>query len=120
MSKGEIELPHQVSQEELATHEYEQQEQAQEYRIYRVTDALKSKYTKRDYGYAFAQFLKDGAKTQDLQVLLDYKPKVIEQMVIGYIEMLAEKGRAHKTIQLHNAAILHSLHSMTYLSTSER
>ena len=76
-------------------------------RIYLVTDGLGSKYTKRDYGYAFAQFQRDGAKTTDLQVLLDYKPRVLEQMTIGYIEHLRDKGRAHKTISLHVAAILH-------------
>lgn len=76
-------------------------------RIFNVTDALRSKHTKVNYGLAFKQFLKDGAKTQDLQVLLDYKPKVIEQMVIGYIENLRDKGRSHATIQLHCAAIFH-------------
>ena len=76
-------------------------------RIYLVTDGLKSKYTKRDYRLAFNQFLRDGAKTEDLQVLLDYKPKVIEQMIIGYIESLRDKGKARNTIALHVAAILH-------------
>jgi hypothetical protein len=40
-------------------------------------------------------------------VLLDYKPRVLEQMTIGYIEHLRDKGRAPKTISLHVAAILH-------------
>lgn len=75
-------------------------------RIYLVTDGLGSKYTER-LRYAFAQFQRDGAKTTDLQVLLDYKPRVLEQMTIGYIEHLRDKGRAPKTISLHVAAILH-------------
>lgn len=40
-------------------------------------------------------------------MLLDYKPRVPEQMTIGYIEHLRDKGRAPKTISLHVAAILH-------------
>ena len=106
LAKGEIEQP--FSQDNLITREHgEQQQPFQGDRIYQVTDGLKSNYTKRDYGYAFKQFLRNGAKTQDLQVLLDYKPKVIEQMVIGYVEMLRDKGRASKTIYLHCSAIFH-------------
>jgi hypothetical protein len=56
-------------------------------RIYLVTDGLGSKYTKRDYGYAFAQFQRDGAKTTDLQVLLDYKPRVLEQMTMDILSI---------------------------------
>lgn len=83
------------------------QDQEQQNRIYLVTDGLKSKYTKRDYRLAFNQFLRDGAKTTDLPVLLDYKPKIIEQMIIGYIENLRDKGKARNTISVHVAAILH-------------
>lgn len=83
------------------------QAQQQQPRIYSVTDGLRSKHTKTNYRLAFKQFLKDGAKTQDLQVLLDYKPRIIEQMVIGYIENLVDKNRSHRTINLHCAAIFH-------------
>ena len=76
-------------------------------RIYLVTDGLRSKHTKVNYYYAFKQFLKDGAKTQDLQVLLDYEPKILEQMIIGYVEMLRDKRKAHQTIKMHCAAIFH-------------
>ena len=79
-------------------------------RIYLVTDGLHSKHTKVNYYYAFKQFQRDGAKTEDLQVLLDYKPKVIEQMIIGYVEMLRDKGKAHQTIKMHCAAIFHFFH----------
>lgn len=89
----------------ISSNEQEQQ-QLPGNRIYLVTDGLRSKYTKANYRLAFNQFLRDGAKTTDLRVLLDYKPKVIEEMVIGYIESLTDKGKAHKTIQLHVAAIL--------------
>jgi integrase len=92
---------------EIQQQQPQQQEEQQQNRIYLVTDGLKSKYTKRDYRLAFNQFLRDGVKTKDLHVLLDYKPKVIEQMIIGYIENLRDKGRARNTISLHVAAILH-------------
>jgi DNA/RNA-binding domain of Phe-tRNA-synthetase-like protein len=52
-------------------------------RIYQVTDGLRTKHTKKTYQAAFKQFLRDGAKTQDLQVLLDHKSRVLEQMIIG-------------------------------------
>jgi integrase len=87
--------------------QYLEAAEQQQNRIYLVTDGLKSKYTRRDYRLAFNQFLRVGAKTTDLQVLLDYKPKVIEQMVIGYIESLVDKGRARNTIAVHVASILH-------------
>ena len=60
-------------------------------RIYQVTDGLRSKHTKKAYRTGFNQFLKDGAKTTDQQVLLDHKPKVLEQMIIGYVEGLRER-----------------------------
>lgn len=108
-TKVKQELRDQESQESVTTHTevIEQEYREPVHRIYLVTDALKSKYTKRDYGYAFSQFLRDGAKTQDLQVLLDHKRRVLDEMIIGYIEMLRDKGRAHKTIALHVASILH-------------
>ena len=96
----EPQKPQQQEQQQPFHQQQQQQPQHQQLgdRIYQVTDGLKSNYTKRDYGYAFKQFLREGAKTGDLQVLLDYKPKVIEQMVIGYVEMLRDKGHASKTI----------------------
>ena len=101
------------------TKEQEQEEEAKNHqsivcfdqgnRIYQVTDGLRSKHTRKAYQIAFNQFLKDGAKikTSDLQVLLDHKPRVLEQMIIGYVENLRDKGKAHRTIALHVAAILH-------------
>lgn len=83
------------------------QQQLPQERIYQVTDGLRAKHTKRTYRNAFGQFLRDGAKTTDLQLLLDHKPRVLEQMIIGYIESLRDKGRTHRTIALHVAAILH-------------
>ena len=86
-TKVKLGLREQKSLESVANHNIDDNEQVYQelsQRIYNVTDALKSKYTKRAYGYAFSQFLRDGAKTQDLQVLLNHKPRVIEQMLIGY------------------------------------
>jgi hypothetical protein len=56
--------------------------------ICQVTDGLRTKNTRKSYQTAFDQFLRDVAKTKDLQILLDHKPKVLEQMIIGYIENL--------------------------------
>jgi hypothetical protein len=61
-------------------------------RIYQVTDGLRSKHTKEAYRIAFEHFLRDGAK-KDLQVLLDHKPKILGQLIIGHIENLRNKGR---------------------------
>jgi hypothetical protein len=72
-----------------------------------VTDDARSKHIKRVHGTVFNQFLREGAHTTDLQVLLDYKPRVLESMVIGYIEHMRDKGRAHSTISLHCATIFH-------------
>ena len=69
-------------------------------RIYQITDGLRSKHTKEAYRIAFEQFLREGAK-KDLQVLLDHKPKILEQLIIGHIENLRIKGRAYGTIALH-------------------
>lgn len=96
-----------ASETKTETEIEQQQQQLPGNRIYLVTDGLRSKHTKANYRLAFNQFLRDGAKTTDLRVLLDYKPKVIEEMVIGYIESLTDKGKAQKTIKLHVAAILH-------------
>jgi hypothetical protein len=95
-----------MAKTEIETEIEQQQQQLPGSRIYLVTDGLRSKHTKANYRLAFKQFLRDGAKTTDLRVLLDYKPKVIEEMVIGYIESLTDKRKAHKTIHIHVAAIL--------------
>ena len=53
-------------------------------------------------------------------MLLDYKPKVIEQMVIGYIENLRDKGKARNTIALHVAAIIHFFVEMNDIVLNKR
>src|SRR5688500_3154229 len=78
-----------------------QSKQQQQERIFQVTDGLRSKYTKRAYHLAFNQFLREAQRLK-----LDFKPNVVEQIVISYFEMLIDKGRVHKTIALHVAAIL--------------
>ena len=95
---------------DIEPHQQQQQPQEQsspssftQQRIYLVTDGLKSKHTKRVYGVLFNQFLRDGAHITDYQVLLDHTPRVLESMVIGYIEKLRNKGRADQTIKLNCA-----------------
>lgn len=84
----------------------QQEEEPEEQRIYLVTEGLRSKYTKASYASAFRQF-KKFMNIQDEHILASYKPTVIEQKVIRYIEMLAANGRRRMTIEVHKAAILH-------------
>jgi hypothetical protein len=81
-------------------------------RIYLVTDAVGSSYTKRGYRSAFNDFLRTTVKNQDpeaLRALLDLKPSVIESKIISYVEKLKEHNLACSTIRMYCAAILHFL-----------
>jgi site-specific recombinase XerC len=75
-------------------------------RIYEVTAGIQSKYTQVIYARNFKRFL-DHIKIHDLQVLLDFSPKVIKQMIIDYILYLREKGIKRGSIKTQVAAILH-------------
>jgi hypothetical protein len=75
-------------------------------RIYEVTEGL-SPQTSVVYRRAFNRFL-DHIKIHDLQVLLDFSPKVIKQMMADYILYLRdEKQNRCGSIKVHVAAILH-------------
>ena len=74
--------------------------------VYLVTKGLRSQHTRASYQSAFRQF-KKYVDMQDERILINYKPSVIEQKIIGYLEMLVEKGRAQMTIELHKAALFH-------------
>lgn len=52
--------------------------------IYPVTEGVKSDYTKQVYKDSFNRFLRH-IKVHDLQVLIDFGPKVLEQMIMKYI-----------------------------------
>lgn len=52
--------------------------------IYPVTEGVKSDYTKQVYKDSFNRFLRH-IKVHDLQVLIDFGPKVLEQMIIKYV-----------------------------------
>lgn len=75
-------------------------------RIYQVTDGIQSKYSQVIYAGNFKRFL-DHIKIQDLQVLLDFSPKVIKQVIIDYILYLREWGIKLGSIKTQVAAIIH-------------
>jgi hypothetical protein len=102
--KEKVDMPKNHAQE-TGVYEYEYEhdlmtEQSQR-RIYPVTDGLQSPYTKATYKVAFDHFLEQTAHTRDLQVLLDYSPKVIESLIIEHVIHLRD---VH---QVHCAAIFH-------------
>lgn len=75
-------------------------------RIYPVTEG-KSKKTAAVYKRLFERFL-EHIKIHDLQVLLDFSPKVIKQMIIDYILYLRDDRQIKRgSIKLHLAAILY-------------
>ena len=80
------------------------------HRIYEVTKGIQSNQTKTVYQQIFKHF-QDYVKIYDLQVLLDFSPKVIKQMVIDYILWLRDEKPGKKlsrtSIKVHLAAILH-------------
>jgi hypothetical protein len=57
--------------------------------IYPVTEGIKSQHTATKYRINFKHFL-DYIKIQDLQVLLDLGPKVIQEMIIKYVLYLLQ------------------------------
>jgi integrase len=96
----------QEQEEEEQKQQQRQQQPQEEQRVFLVTEGLRSKYTRTSYGSAFRQF-KKFMEIQDERILASYKPSIIEQRIIRYLETLAGKGRAQMTIQLHKAAIFH-------------
>jgi len=79
-------------------------------RIYLVTDTDKATKTKEQYLRNFNHFL-DFINIHDLQVLLDFSPKVIKQMIIDYILFLRDekpgKKLGKRSIKSHVSAILY-------------
>jgi integrase len=86
------------------------QNQEQSPRIYPVTEGVESNQTKIVYQRLFNHFL-DYVKIHDLQVLLDFSPKVIKQMIVDYVLWLRDEKPGKKlsrtSIKVHLAAILH-------------
>jgi integrase len=78
-------------------------------RIYPVTEGLQSIKTQESYEKCFKQFL-NYIKICDKQVLLDFSPKVIKQMIIDYIIWSRDEKPGKKlsraSIKVHLAAIL--------------
>ena len=75
-------------------------------RIYNVTAGIPSKQTRIVYQRYFNRFL-DHIKIKDLQVLLDFSPKVIKQMIADYILYLHDERNVQRdSIKVQLAAIL--------------
>lgn len=79
-------------------------------RIYPVTEGINSPKSQIVYTRSLNHFL-DHIKIHDLQVLLDFSPKVIKQMIIDYILYLRDEKPGKKlsksSIIVYLAAILH-------------
>lgn len=75
--------------------------------IYLVTEGIQSPHTLIAYHRNFKHFM-DYTKIHDLQVLLEYSPKIIESFIIDYIKHLRDVERLKRmSIEVHLAAILH-------------
>jgi integrase len=74
-------------------------------KIYPVTEGIDHK-TGAAYQRYFNRFL-NHIKIHDLQVLLDFSPKVIKQMIIDYMLHLRERGIKRHSIKTQVFAILH-------------
>ena len=79
-------------------------------RIYPVTEGIQSAQTADVYKRHFNHFL-DYIKINDLQVLLDFSPKVIKQMLIDYILYLRDEKAGKKltksSIKVRISAVLY-------------
>lgn len=75
--------------------------------IYPVTEGIQSHHTLIAYRRNFKHFM-EHVKIYDLQVLLEYCPKVIETFIIDYVKHLRDSERLKRmSIEVHIAAILH-------------
>lgn len=75
--------------------------------IYPVTEGLRAPSTKDLYRKGFKHFL-DYIKIHDLQVLLDYSPKIIKSFIIDYVRHLKDsKQLKYRSIQVELSAIFH-------------
>ena len=82
----------------------------QKQRIYPITEGIRSIKTVIVYERCFNHFL-DRIKIHDLQILLDFSPKVIKQILVDYVLYLRDEKPGKKlsraSIKVHLAAILH-------------
>lgn len=99
-------------------HEHEQQQQQQKskhepvYYRYEVTTGRMSERTKYIYTYNINEFLKH-FKVIDLQLLQEYSPKIIKQMVTDYVLFLRDnKKLSHSSISLYVSALAHFFHKI--------
>ena len=103
-----------IEQEQQQQQQEQKQQQEQEHqswlgqpKIYSVTAGIPSNQTRIVYQRYFNRFLKH-IKINDLQVLLDFSPKVVKQMIADYILYLHEKRNVKRdSIKVQLSAILH-------------
>ena len=106
-----IEQEQQQQQEQQEQQPQEQQQEPHQSwlgqpKIYSVTAGIPSNQTRIVYQRYFNRFLKH-IKINDLQVLLDFSPKVIKQMIADYILYLHEKRNVKRdSIKVQLGAIL--------------
>ena len=75
--------------------------------IYPVTEGIQSPHTLIAYRRNFKHFM-EHLKIDDLHVLLEYSPKVIELFIIDYVKHLRDSEKLKRmSIEVHIAAILH-------------
>jgi integrase len=104
---AEAELLHQNHTQELSS---SSSIEPQKQRIYPITEGIRSIKTAIVYERCFNHF-RDHIKIHDKQVLLDFSPKVIKQMLVDYVLYLRDEKPGKKlsraSIKVHLAAILH-------------
>ena len=102
---GELNKAEQQQQPDQTKERYEYK-----HRIYPITEGIPSPYTQKAYQRSLERFL-DYIKIHDLQVLLDFSPKVIKQMIVDYILYLRDEKPGTKlsrsSIKSHVSALLH-------------
>ena len=76
-------------------------------RVYPITEGIQSSKTSATYSRYFNHFL-NYIKIHDLQVLLDFSPKVIKQMLIDYVLYLRDEKKLTKgSIKVRISAVLY-------------
>jgi integrase len=76
-------------------------------RIYPITEGIQSSKTSDTYERYFNHFL-NHIKIHDLQVLLDFSPKVIKQMLVDYVLYLRDEKKLTKgSIKVRLSAVLY-------------
>lgn len=104
----------------IIKNDQEQREEKDERRIFSATDGVNSPYSKRNYRLAFADFIKNIIKNNDLQTLLDTKPSVIENRIIKYVEYLKDERKLVRSTIHVNCSALFNFFKMNDVLINEK